>query len=226
MFVFSMIQKHIYSMQNFMTVLMMATILGGCAYVLDGSTQEIKVVTPGAKGARCEVNVDNLLYNAFPPQSIIIPKSGADLIVDCLAPGNRRKQVVIAPSYADHAGTNVVNAGVGVAWDLASNALYQYPAIIEVNFTDTPPGPPQYPAQNSPDIRAPETYPLEEFKDDSPRLNEDRNKMPVEILRRQSLKFQNVSEQSLLESRLLEDNAVAQGSVNDLGNAIDPAAGQ
>src|SRR5262245_50848499 len=108
--------------------------LSSCAYLIDEQIQDITVVTPGAEDAVCYLYVDDLRYKLFPPQTTNISKSYKDLTVDCLAPGNRRRRVVIEPTLSEHAPFNVVNGVIpGTSWDLAGNALFTYPDIITVD---------------------------------------------------------------------------------------------
>lgn len=161
-------------------------VLGACAYAIDGSIQEVEFKTPGARNAACNVYVDGLKHKVKPPQVIALPKGKEDLVVDCMAPGNRRKVVYIEPQIETSTAWNAANAGTGIAWDYASGALFRYPDVIEVDFTDTPVQEPPPPAQNAPDIKQPEEYDLEEFSPGSPRMNADKHALPVEIMRRQS----------------------------------------
>lgn len=159
--------------------------LSSCAYTLDRQIQDITVVTPGAEDAVCYMYVDGLRYKFFPPQTMNITKSRKDLVVDCLAPQNRRRKVVIEPSLSDHAPLNVTNGIIpGTTWDLASNSLFSYPDVVTVDFTSAQPMPEPLPAQNNPDIRQPEDYDLEEFTSGLPRLNSDRNATSTPLIRR------------------------------------------
>ena len=159
--------------------------LGACAYAIDDSIQNVKVVTPGANNAACLVYVEGLKYKVKPPQTINIFKSKEDLVVDCMAPGNRRKVLNIPAGIETSTAWNAVNAGAGLPWDYASGALFRYPDVIEVDFTDIPVTDPPWPDHNAPDIRQPESYDLEEFSPGSPRMNADKTAPPVEILRRE-----------------------------------------
>jgi hypothetical protein len=159
--------------------------LSSCAYTLDKQIQDITVVTPGAEDAVCYMYVDGLRYKFFPPQTMNITKSRQDLVVDCLAPQNRRRKVIIEPTLSDHAPLNVVNGVVpGAAWDIASNSMFTYPDVVTVDFTSAQPMPEPLPAQNNPDIRQPEDYDLEEFTSGLPRLNSDRGATKTELIRR------------------------------------------
>jgi len=166
------------------TLALSVVVLGACAYSIDGSVQTVKFATQGAHNAACNVYVNGLKYKVKPPQSLDIYKSKEDLVVDCMAPGNRRQVVYIKPQIESSAAWNAATAGVGLAWDYASSALFKYPDVVEVNFTDTPVVPQSLPMHNNPDIRQPEDYLLEEFSPTSPRLNADRYQEPAQILRR------------------------------------------
>jgi len=155
-------------------------ILSSCAYTLDTSFQDIEIKTPGAENAVCYTFIDDVRYRVFPPQKITITKSKENLEIDCLAPGNRRKKVIIEPVYSDHAALNLTTGGVTALWDYASKALYQYPEIVYVDFTHTPVKPMPLPAQNNPDVQRPEDYPLEQFSPGKARLNSDSH-APTEI---------------------------------------------
>lgn len=161
------------------------TALTACAYATDSSVQDVKFVTPGAYGAECHVYVEKVKYVVHPPQTVNLFKSGKNLEVDCLAPGNRRKKIFIEPGIEGSSTWNLTNGGIGYAWDYASGALWRYPDIIEVNFTDTPIADEDMPAQNRPDVRSPDDHMLEEFSPGQPRMNADRHAQPAEILRRQ-----------------------------------------
>ena len=206
-------------------------LLSGCAYALDSQTQEIMFVTPGANDAVCFAYIDGLKYKVNPPESTIVSKSDESMKVDCRAPGNRQQMVVIEPGYSKNAGWNVANAGVGLPWDYLSQSMYAYPDTIEIDFTNVPLLPESLPAQNNPDIKQPEEYPLEEFTPASPRLNSDYNQPPVEIYKRQRSSalppeptVGNAFSQDGVSSTKSEGKGNLQSVVKSYGAAIDPSA--
>lgn len=160
--------------------------LGACAYTIDNTYQDVMFKTPGAEHAKCFVYIEKLKYIARPPLVVNVFKSEQPMKVDCVAPGGRRKMIEVAPSLEPSAALNVGNGGVGLVWDYASRALFRWPDVIEIDFTGIPITDAPLPAQNSPDIRQPEDYPLEEYLPGAPRLNSDKNALPVEIQRRQT----------------------------------------
>ena len=214
------------------TLLSLSTlaIASGCAYPLDPSVQNITIKTPGAEGTVCMMYVDKVKYRVHPPQTISIFTTEHDLILDCLAPGNRRKKIEIEPTISDKAIGNITNAGVGYAWDYASGALYNYPEVVEVSFIGMPVGPAFVPAQNNPDIRPPEDYLLEEFKPSQPRLNSDRNDTKTIIQKRGSEmngeieRTATYSSESFTESpSTLGGKGELQSIIESMGEAINPA---
>lgn len=155
-----------------------------CATFLDTSLQDVTFETPGAYNAICNVYVDQLRYRVRPPQTLNIHRADSDMTVDCQAPGNRRKVIYIKPQIEDTANLNIAHGGAGYVYDYASGALFKFPDRVEVDFTNAPVGDMPLPAQNKPDIRQPEDYPLEEFSPGNPRLNGDKDEKPTRILRR------------------------------------------
>ena len=176
-------------MSKYLLLLSAISILGGCAYVAEGSVQEVEIRTPGANNAECNVFVKGLKHPVNPPAKVNLLNSHEILVVDCKAPGNRRQVVHIKPGLANAGYLNVSNAGAGFVWDHLSGAMYKYPPVIEVNFENTPVKPQPLPAQNNPDIRQPEDYPLEEFMPGAPKLNDDKYRQDTEIRRRQTSGF-------------------------------------
>jgi hypothetical protein len=166
------------------SLLASVVLLGGCAYLIEDQIQDIEFATPGAYDAVCNVYVDGVRYNVHPPQTTSIHKSKNDMVVDCMAPGNRRKKIYIQPKISKASKWNLATAGTGYVYDYASNALFTYPDKVIVDFTAAPTTDAPPPAQNSPDIRQPEDYLLEEFNPAQPRLNSDKGAQDVEILRR------------------------------------------
>ncbi len=202
-------------------------LLGGCSYAFDRSTQDVTILTPGAEHAMCYVYVDGLRHKVYPPQSTIITKSEEDLIVDCLAPGNRRKKVVIEPTITEAAKYNVANLGLGLPVDYLSKALYEYPRILEVNFTDSKPSAEPMPAQNKPDVRTPEDIPVEEFRPSRPILNADRDQPPIEIRSRYEANAIEASSGDDVFQESGDETYEGKGSLRDVINtysgAINPS---
>ena len=156
------------------SVFLAIPLLFGCASVLESGVQDLTIATPGAEDAICYVYVDGFRYRFNTPDTVTIKKNHKDLVVDCLAPGNRRKSVTVKPEVSNLIFANLANGLVpGAAWDIASGAAFKFPGVLEIDFTGIPLIPEALPAHNNPDIRQPESYSLEEFLPGMPRLNSD-----------------------------------------------------
>ena len=158
-----------------------------------------------------------------------------DMKLDCMAPGNRRITMTVAPSLETKA---IWGTPAGMAWDYASKSLFHYPDVIAVDFSQEAIVPNDLPKHNSPDIKQPEEYDLEEFRPAAPRMNSDKNKEPAKIWRRgereQMMQEQNMSDDSAVEAQdkgsletILErlgtgETTEATPSKNSGGTAIVP----
>ncbi len=197
-------------------------LLTSCAYAVDKHIQDLKITTPGAQGSVCYVYVDGLRYRVYPPQSITVDNTKEDLVVDCLAPGNRRKKVIIEPQIPDSFYANAANGFVGGAFDAVSGAMYKFPAVIEVDFTDAPIVAEPPPAQNDPDIKQPEEYVLEEFLPSSPRLNSDKFATPTKIERKERFQRQESSYVDQDFSFEGSNNMRGKGNLDDAPRVYSP----
>lgn len=159
--------------------------LGACAYAFDGALQEVEIVTPGAENAKCFIILEKTRYTVNPPEIITIEKSGENMDVQCKAPGNRERNVIIKPQITNAAALSLAGGVVPIAADLTSDAVYVFPDRIEVSFEGMAVKPYPMPAHNAPDIKQPEEYRLEEFRPGLPRLNSDGHSAPVKLKRRQ-----------------------------------------
>jgi len=156
-------------------------VLGSCAYATKASFQNITFLSPDGQDAKCLVYVNKVKYQVWPPQTVNIKKSDKTMLVVCQAPGNRTIEVEVEPRIEK---VTVWGSPVGMAWDYASESLYSYPEVIAIDFSQEelrafPP-----PKHNNKDIRQPESYDLEEFLPQEPRLNSDKDNKPSTLMRR------------------------------------------
>lgn len=207
-----------------------------CAYTLEGQNQEITIRTPGAYDAVCDVYANKIRYKFYPPQTRFVNKSEEDLIIDCKAPGNRNRKVVIEPVISKVAPANAANGLVpGTMWDYASGALFTYPEVIEVDFTNMQVRGMEPPTHNNPDIKQPEEYTLEEFKAGSPRMNSDRYEQEIPLKRRRpgggfdDMSYNNDDNYSGGYIAVPENGAVNSDKgdlmrvIDNLGDNLDPS---
>lgn len=162
-----------------------ALAVSACSYAIDGSYQRVKIETPGAEGSKCHVYVDGLHYPISVPGEISVQKTSKDLEIDCLAPGNRRKKVVVPARVASSTLLNASNGFLGGAWDYASGAMFEFPDVIQVTFHDVPQKPTSGPLHDHPGMKHSSEYFMEEIVPGEPRLNSDRYKTTTPIKRRQ-----------------------------------------
>lgn len=164
-----------------------AILLAACeSNIVDNSIQDLTVETPGARNAICYIYVDGFKYKFYPPQTRTVSKSYKPMEIDCKAPGNRDRKVVIEPMINNVTVGAVTMGDIPAALSkVTGNAYYSYPERVEVSFVGAEPKPFPMPAQNAPDIKQPEEYRLEEFLPSVPRLNSDADAQPVVIKRRQ-----------------------------------------
>ena len=74
-------------------------------------------------------------------------KSPNDLIVRCMAPGNREKTILVKRELNDWVFVNVANGFIpGAAYDYFSRGAFDYPSEITVSFVGMPVKP--YPLPN------------------------------------------------------------------------------
>jgi hypothetical protein len=212
-------------------ILSAVLVLSACANINGGQIQNVTVKTPGAQQAVCFLMVDRVRHKVSPPQTISIPKSKNPLIVDCRAPGNRQQKQVIKPSIENSTFGNVATGVVpGLAWDYFSESMFKFPDIIVVDFTAMPTKPEKLPAQNAPDIKQPEEYPLEEFRPGQPRMNSDRFEAPVQIKRREPIAPVSADTKTIIQSggALADDKGNLQNAPlnNSYGPPVKIAPGQ
>lgn len=209
---------------DFRKIFLFAIPLGlcACAFMLEGPMRPVQIVTPGAQGAVCNVYANQLRFKVRPPEIIRLPQSRKDLKLDCRAPGNRRKKIMIDPDLSVYGFFNIATAGFGLAWDILSGAMFIYPRVIEVDFTDVGIRDMALPAHNNPDIKQPEEYELEEFLPGYPVLNKDKY-APVSKLKRRQMPGGDTR-----NAAMGEESFAPQGKgdlmtvIQDLRNQIDP----
>lgn len=212
-------------MRFIFSIALLSLTLTGCAYVIDSDSQDITVRTPGATGAYCDMYVKGFRYRVHPPETRHITKSKENLVLDCRAPGNRQRKVVIEPVMARSSNANLITGIVpGLTYDYASGALYKYPEIVTVDFTSVQVRPEDMPAQNADDIRPPESYPLEEFRAGSPRMNSDRYAPDFELQKRARPALEQYESYDMLPPDNLSGDAGGKGELMSvIDSAVNPA---
>lgn len=149
-------------------------LLSACSTVIDGSTQDIRVETPGAKDSICYLENEHARYKVVPPQTIKITKFRKAFKVNCLASGNRRKSVEIKPEIADSTFYNVANGIVpGAVADYETHSMFEAPELVVVDFTGMKPTPYPLPDYHHDILDNPSLFQYEEFRPGVPALQSD-----------------------------------------------------
>ena len=158
----------------------------GCARIIEGSSQDVTIETPGADGATCFLENKEMRYKIYAPQTITLTKPRSPLNVRCLAPGNREKTVVVPLRFQEETFMNAVNGlAPGMLYDYESNAMYKLPPVIVVDFTDMPPQPMPLPKYDRMLRENPQLRGWEEFRPGLPALQRDLYDAPVEMRKRE-----------------------------------------
>lgn len=166
----------------------LALFLSGCGSVFNGPTQKVTLLTPGADHAVCKLHNKDFQYDIVTGETRTIMRSEYDLIVDCDAPGNRQKSIMVERTVTQAGVANITTAGVGALYDYYENALFEYPPVITVDFRDVPPKSYGLPEHHAPDIPHPSTVPVTHRGPTTPKIEADRY-TPVHVLQKKDMSY-------------------------------------
>lgn len=173
-------------MARFLAFILMAFTLSACASVLGESTQDVHFVTPGANDSVCYIDNGAVTYRAWPPQTLKLSKRSGDLEVRCLADGNREKTVIIEQNNSALTLANAMNGFVpGVFIDSQTGALYEYPNVVTVDFTDMAAQSMPLPNYHMHLMKNPSLFGMEEFRPGRAALIRDKYATIPELQKRQ-----------------------------------------
>lgn len=156
-------------------------VLAACSSAIEGNTQDITLLTPGAENAECLLHNRDFKISVASGETRKVQRSEEDLIVECLAPGNRAKTITVENDVTDAGQANVLTLGLGALYDYADNSLYAYPSVITVDFRDVPVKSYGLPAHHASDLPDPATAPISSYAPSTAKLESDKDK-PVGIL--------------------------------------------
>lgn len=139
--------------------------LSACASYWDTPNQRVQFLTPGATGAKCVITTGDSKVVVYTPGNAFLRRSQKPLKVNCLAPGNREKTIIVPASVNKTAATDVATAGVGAVYDQISGALYTYPEVVTVDFTNTRARVSDMPLYHAPDTVSPFDHVNEDMRD-------------------------------------------------------------
>jgi len=112
----------------------MLSMLVGCASIVNGTHQNIQVVTPPVTGASCLLsNSKGHWYLASTPGSVKVHRAYGDLAVSCHKGGYAPANQTVKSKTKGMAFGNVVFGGlIGTGVDAGDGAAYDYPDTITI----------------------------------------------------------------------------------------------
>lgn len=171
---------------SFLAAIAVLFAVSGCASLIDGPTQPIRIDTPGASESECHLT-NGRKYRLRGGETIRIQRSERDLVIDCYGVGNRYKQVIIPSSLNEWGIANVSNAVIpGVTYDHLSGALYAYPVAVSIDFTGTPAHGFEVPVYHNVDALNPYTQPIERYGASKNALPGDNTAPPSTLQKRET----------------------------------------
>ena len=130
--------KKAFCLNNVMLVSCLA--LTGCASILDGDSQEIKVKTTPS-GAMCQFTRKGEVIGSISetPGSLLVKKTKEDILVVCKKEGHEEVNHPLKSGTGGAVFWNIV-AGGGIGWaiDSASGADNKYDDLVEITLTPKP----------------------------------------------------------------------------------------
>lgn len=115
-----------------------ALTLGGCATVIEGTTQNVSVITQ-PPGASCTVSRDGVVLGAVSstPGSVKVGKSKNDLAVTCSKEGYETATMNYPSSFNGMTFGNILVGGaIGAVVDASSGANYNYPKEVSMSLAE------------------------------------------------------------------------------------------
>lgn len=112
--------------------------IGGCATVINGTSQDVNIDTPNAAKAECTLSNRSMEQplTVVTPATVRVPRSGGDLGVTCEREGYHPASGRIGSLFTGTTVGNVLIGGlIGVAVDATSGANNRYPRDIEIYLT-------------------------------------------------------------------------------------------
>lgn len=192
--------------------------LAGCSTIVTGSTQTIHFEAVGATEARCVVETEKRKYLVNLPEKAEIKKSRRDLQLTCHAAGNRTKTMIVPSEVSGWTFANVTNGAIfGVPYDGETGAMFKYPDVVIVDFTDTVAAMDTLPGYHAIDTLDPRSSsaPVED-------MGPSRNKLPGDdatALRHKMATLQNERDEAYEAERVERKESVEGGWTGDKGGA-------
>lgn len=118
-------------------VIASASLAGGCASIVDGTSQVITVEThqraTPVSGASCEMINSKGTYHVTTPGTLTVHRAYGGLSVTCTKDGMPAGTATVTSGTKPMAFGNILFGGaIGVVVDTTSGAAYDYPAVVRI----------------------------------------------------------------------------------------------
>ncbi len=188
--------------------------MSGCATILNHSSQEVNFQAVGATDVLCDIDYAGLKYHVRPPQTITLSNSRHDMNLVCVAAGNRVKAMSVPSSLSGYTLANVTNGVVpGASYDAASGAMFKFPEVIVIDFSDTVAAVDPLPSYEALDAVDPRSIGIEHLGSDTLKLPGD----DARALRYRMAELQRQREDALEAEREARQQSVEGGWDGDKG---------
>lgn len=111
------------------------SMLAGCASVIEGSTDQMNVVTNPPMNASCTFTNSRRVVTSAVPSTVSIKKSKSDINVVCNAPGATGEKLVESDIEPWVFGNVLIGGLVGLIVDWSTGATYDYPEQMTIPMT-------------------------------------------------------------------------------------------
>ena len=122
---------------GWVTLLVAAGLMAGCATLIDGNQQAITVTT-SPPGAACTLDREGSRIGVVMETPALVPveKSKRELVVTCRKAGYQTLAAIVRPRPLDLAFYDLVSFGpIGLVWDAAASSNYTYPGEVVLPLT-------------------------------------------------------------------------------------------
>jgi hypothetical protein len=121
-------------MRHSFWVLGAMVLLTGCNTMAQKTYQKITVYTPHVKNADCSLETVENKYSVISPGEVLIERSKYPITVTCEKANYVSGSAYLEPVFKmEHSEKNFWNGYYpGVAYDVASNSIFDYPASVTV----------------------------------------------------------------------------------------------
>lgn len=121
-------------------LVIVAALLGGCATIIEGSSDNIATGTPGADGARCTLTSPEATYHVTTPGTVTVEKTKHNISVACQRDGYADGVATLPSEFEEWTIANILwlyAAPIAVVVDWATGAIHDYPDSISIPMERT-----------------------------------------------------------------------------------------